>query len=592
MKKKFIIPVLMLGTLLCMMDVSVMTILLPEIQGAFNQSLDNLSWTINVYTIVFATLIIPFGRLAEKVGQDKFVFAGLIVFGIGSLLSGSSTNLPFMLFARFIQSVGAAAIIPTSMVIGISQANQKNRNKVVAALAGAQGLAVALGPSMGGFVAQYWSWKWVFWINVPLVILDLAIFAMILPLTHEKTNPVKIDYIGSLLSMIMLFSLSLGLVRGNDWDWHSTTIVSLFVVAIVSFIFFIIFETKSKHPMIDMKLFKSRNFDGAGISLIVAQYLLGGLVALIPTFLTRVQGMSELDAALMITPYSISVMLSVIIFSLLVRKINNKLLIGAGLIIIAISYYMMANLNLDQNYNQLIIGDIVLGVGYGMIVSTSNILAVSDFKGSLLTESQSVANVFRQVGLVLAIAIFMTILSGNIKTAKQNTLNYGQNQVENMNLASNVKHKINHKLEDKLNPNSTKVNNVNHQVQMSKIHVSQSAIDRKINLIYNQKLALLSKKTGIPVAQIPTPVKTKLASTIDQKVNQAVRQKVNRTQHDADHLVSKVKHHAKTQMKHAFLNVYQVMIWVPIISLLVVPIFKFRKKRNRVRKNLKVKAMD
>jgi MFS family permease len=149
------LPVLLLGNLLCMMDTSIMTIILPQLQSAFNESLSNLSWALNIYTIIFAVLIIPFGRLAERIGRNKFVFGSLIIFGIGSLLSGLAPNLSWMLAARAIQSIGAAGIIPTSMVIGLENSNQVNRNKVVAALAGIQGLAVALGPTIGGIVTHF-----------------------------------------------------------------------------------------------------------------------------------------------------------------------------------------------------------------------------------------------------------------------------------------------------------------------------------------------------------------------------------------------------------------------------------------------------
>jgi MFS family permease len=269
---KYVLPILLLGNLLCMMDVSIMTIVLPEIQTAFKVSLTNLSWTLNIYTIVFATFIIPFGRLAEKIGRNKFVFMGLIIFGIGSLLTGASTNLVLMLIARTIQSIGAASIIPTSMVIGLEISNQQNRHKIVAALAGVQGLAVALGPSIGGFVSQYWGWRWVFFINVPLVVLDLLLYPLALSMRNESKDTLSIDWFGAGLSIIMLFSLSLGLIKGNSWGWHSTGILGLFITAGCSLILFILLEQRLKSPMINMSLFESRNFDGAGISLVLCNF--------------------------------------------------------------------------------------------------------------------------------------------------------------------------------------------------------------------------------------------------------------------------------------------------------------------------------
>lgn len=423
------LPVLLLGNLLCMMDTSIMTIILPQLQSAFNESLSNLSWALNIYTIIFAVLIIPFGRLAERIGRNKFVFGSLIIFGIGSLLSGLAPNLNWMLAARAIQSIGAAGIIPTSMVIGLENSNQVNRNKVVAALAGIQGLAVALGPTTGGIVTQFWGWRWVFLINLPLVLLDLVLFLWVFPLKNESTSKTSIDWLGAGLSMTILFCLSLALIQGNKWGWQSSVIISLLISSELLLIVFLVWEKSQKNPMIDLSLFKSRNFNGAGLALILCNYFLGGMAVLIPTFLTKIQGESELKAALLITPYSLAVMISVIMTSLAVKKINNQLLISCGLLTIALSYYLFAHLNVAANYRQLIIADIVLGTGYGLVAATANILAVADFHGSKLTTSQSVANVLRQIGMVLAIAIFTAILTSNVQSAKQKTATYAVQQL-------------------------------------------------------------------------------------------------------------------------------------------------------------------
>ncbi|WP_054748768.1 MFS transporter, partial [Lentilactobacillus rapi] len=515
-KIKYVLPVLLIGNLLCMMDVSIMTIVLPEIQTAFNESLTNLSWTLNVYTIVFASFIIPFGRLAEKFGRNKFVFTGLIIFAVGSLLSGISTNLSFMLVARGIQSIGAAMIIPTSMVIGLELSNQQNRNKTVAALAGVQGLAVALGPSIGGFVAQYWGWRWVFFINVPLIVIDLIVFPMVLSLRHEQTQSAPIDWTGALLSVVMLFSLSLGLIKGNTWGWNSPIILGLFATAFVSLPLFILLERKLKLPMINMNLFHSRNFNGASISLVLCNFFLGGMAVLIPTFLTRVHGQSELGAALLITPYSVAVMFSVIITSLLVKKINNKLLIGLGFTLIGISYYLLANMDLSQNYNQLIIAAILLGVGYGLVAATANILAVADFHGSILTASQSVANVLRQVGMVLAIAIFMTVLSTNIDTAKQRTLNYGESQIRMLNSTAALKSKLQRKIHSKLNPNSTNVTKVKGSLKFKGAKISQAKRSALISQSNDHELALIATKEKLPVKAIPAKLKSQVLKNVSE----------------------------------------------------------------------------
>ncbi|SYW21132.1 MFS transporter [Oenococcus oeni] len=576
-KIKYFLPVLLLGNLLCMMDVSIMTIILPKLQTAFNESLTNLSWVINVYTILFATLIIPFGRLAERFGRNKFVFCGLFIFGLGSLLTGLSTNLVFMLFARAIQSIGTASIIPTSMVIGLENSDQSNRNKIVAALAGIQGLAVALGPAVGGVVSQYWGWRWVFFINVPLVILDLLLFAFVLPLNHEATSKTKIDWLGALLSMSMLFSLSLGLIEGNSWGWSSLSIIALFIVSLISLTAFIILEYRQNNPMINMDLFKSRNFNGASISLILCNYFLGGMAVLIPTFLTRVRGESELKAALLITPYSLAVMISVISTSLLIKKINNKLLVAVGFVLIEISYYLLANLNVSSNYNELIIADITLGVGYGMIAATANILAVADFHGNLLTASQSVANVLRQVGMILSIAIFTTVLTSNVYLAKNSTLKFAYEKTQKLSLSSNSRAKLKHKIYQHLNPKSSNFSKTKETVKLSKVRVSNVTENKLFQDAYQKQLKQLARQKGIQLALIPQTARIKLKVLIHQLIRQKIRQKEKRLNQQLTVLVKGLKKHLKNQLNKAFLHVYGSMLWLPFVALLSIPIFKFKK---------------
>lgn len=572
------LPVLLLGNLLCMMDTSIMTIILPQLQSAFNESLSNLSWALNIYTIIFAVLIIPFGRLAERIGRNKFVFGSLIIFGIGSLLSGLAPNLNWMLAARAIQSIGAAGIIPTSMVIGLENSNQVNRNKVVAALAGIQGLAVALGPTIGGIVTQFWGWRWVFLINLPLVLLDLVLFLWVFPLKNESTSKTSIDWLGAGLSMTILFCLSLALIQGNKWGWQSSVIISLLISSVLLLIIFLVWEKSQKNPMIDLSLFKSRNFNGAGLALILCNYFLGGMAVLIPTFLTKIQGESELKAALLITPYSLAVMISVIMTSLAVKKINNQLIISCGLLTIALSYYLFAHLNVAANYRQLIIADIVLGTGYGLVAATANILAVADFHGSKLTTSQSVANVLRQIGMVLAIAIFTAILTSNVQSAKQKTATYAVQQTQSLNFSTSQQAKLKFTIRKKLLNNQTQFKQ---KFKFSKIAINQNKEQRLINQIYYRQLQILSVRDQLAINKLPPKLKNQLKAQVVRNVKMTTIQKEEKFQKKLGKLVRRTKVELKNQLSTAFLNVYAVMFWIALSSLLIIPLFKFNYQPKR-----------
>jgi EmrB/QacA subfamily drug resistance transporter len=579
-QKKYFLPVLLLGNLLCMMDTSIMTIILPKLQSAFNESLTSLSWALNIYTIFFAALIIPFGGLAERIGRNKFVFGSLIVFGIGSLLSGLASDLKWMLLARAIQSIGAAGIIPTSMVIGLEHSTQANRNKIVAALAGVQGLAVALGPAIGGVIAEFWGWRWVFLINLPLVALDLLLFFRAFSLKHELTNKTAIDWLGAVLSMTMLFCLSLGLIQGNKWGWQSLPIILLLGGAALLLIGFLFWEKSQKNPMIDLTLFKSRNFNGASLALVLCNYFLGGMAVLIPTFLTRVQGESELKAALLITPYSLAVMFSVIATSLVIKRINNKLLISLGFLTIALSYYLLGNLKVTDNYHQLIIADIILGIGYGLVAATANILAVADFHGSKLTASQSVANVLRQVGMVLAIAIFTAALSANISTAKKHTFNYAKQQIQILHFSSKQKNLLTAKIKKRLAPNNTQLEQNGQQFKTVRPQISKTAQQKLVKQAYQQQLELFSQKNKLLPTKIPKIVKVQIKQTVEKNVKSAIRQQEQHFKQQLAQLIHRIKTKLKQQLTAAFLNIYSTMFWGALLALLIVPIFKFEHQKE------------
>jgi hypothetical protein len=404
------------------------------------------------------------------------------------------------------------------------------------------------------------------------------LFLWVFPLKNESTSKTSIDWLGAGLSMTILFCLSLALIQGNKWGWQSSVIISLLISSGLLLIIFLVWEKSQKNPMIDLSLFKSRNFNGAGLALILCNYFLGGMAVLIPTFLTKIQGESELKAALLITPYSLAVMISVIMTSLAVKKINNQLLISCGLLTIALSYYLFAHLNVAANYRQLIIADIVLGTGYGLVAATANILAVADFHGSKLTTSQSVANVLRQIGMVLAIAIFTAILTSNVQSAKQKTATYAVQQTQSLNFSTSQQAKLKFTIRKKLLNNQTQFKQ---KFKFPKIAINQNKEQRLIKQIYYQQLQLLSVRKQLAINKLPPKLKNQLKVQVVRKVKIATVQKEEKFQKKLGKLVRRTKVELKNQLSTAFLNVYAVMFWIALSSLLIIPLFKFNYQPKR-----------
>lgn len=203
-----------IGIFLCMLDTTVMNIALPAIQSNLNVQLNNVSWALNIYTILFASLTIPLGKIAEHSGIHKTYILGLITFICGYAISASSNNLTMLISGRAIQSIAAALVFPLSMTIGICSVGLNIRKQVIAILGITQGLVAALGPTIGDCLIQFLSWRWIFIINIPLSIISVVICLSTLEL-HELTQTEAIDFVGSLLSMVTLFTLTLGLAQGR-----------------------------------------------------------------------------------------------------------------------------------------------------------------------------------------------------------------------------------------------------------------------------------------------------------------------------------------------------------------------------------------
>ncbi|MBA1433898.1 MFS transporter [Bombilactobacillus bombi] len=580
-KKGIILLILCIGAFLCMLDTTIMTITIPKIQDAFNIGLNQVSWAINLYTIVFSSITLLMARIAEIYGKNRFMLLGFTLFGVGSLVSGLSTTLLILFIGRIVQSIGAALILPLASIIGLSSVSIDKRNKIVALIGGVSGLAAAIGPTIGGLVTEYLGWRWVFFINVPLIVIVIIVFLIALPLEKSKEQGIKsqkFDFFGAILSIVMMFSFTLALIKGKDWGWNSFSIVSLLFLSLISLILFIFNERKFSYPMIDTKLFSSHNFVGAALILLFCNFLLGGFVILIPTYLVKIEGLTELQAALMILPYSITVLIATVGSSLLMKKINSKFLLLFGFIFIFSSYVLLGKLYTDWQ-EKLTYASILLGIGYGIIAGPSVVIAASDFTGKQLTTSQSVTNVLRQVGLVISIAICMSLLSSNMITARTNITNYADSKIDRSDLPNNIKskmkHKINSNVEASASQNSSNKLNQN-TINLNKIKVTKAQRD---SIIENNLVNLLAKK-GVSLDKMPIGQQKLLRQQIAKKVNKEIDHKEIIIKKTISQLIRKIHRISIHEIKSAFLNIYVTISYFIILGLIPIVFLKKQKSSN------------
>ncbi len=414
MNNKKILVAASLGIFLCMLDTTIMNITLPAIQDSFKVELKDLSWALNVYTIIFASLTIPLAKLSELWGKEKAFVCSLLLFMTSSLLCGFSSDLSMLIFARLLQGISASALFPLSMIIGVSNTSIDQRDKVIAVLGVTQGFAAAVGPTLGGVISQYLSWHWVFWINVPVVLVALVL--AISGLEFQTKANIKftssIDFLGSALSMISLFSITTYLIQGSTWGWLAFSEIFLLTMSLLTFIVFIMHERKTTNPMIPLQIFKNRMFSATTVIVVVSNFFLIGMMVILPNMFTKVYGFTELKAALLITPISVMIFIFSPVSALLVKRVGPRLLIGIGFTILSIGYLLISFINVES-YILIITVCTLVGIGYGIIIGPATLLAASDFTGEMLTASQSIIGVVRQIGIVIGVALFVSSLTGN-----------------------------------------------------------------------------------------------------------------------------------------------------------------------------------
>ncbi|MYV04354.1 MFS transporter [Furfurilactobacillus milii] len=563
-KNMLLILTMCIGTFLCMLDTTVMNIALPAIQTSMNVPLDQLSWALNIYTITFAVLTIPLARLADIFGRNKVYLLGLLTFAIGSFVSGDANIPATLIVGRGIQSIGAAIIFPTSMTIAIASTSQEKRKTALLTIGLTQGLASTLGPTIGGVVTEFLGWRWVFYINLPLLLIAFIAVIMQLPLRHEPRINAKIDFGGMLLLMVTLFSLTLSLTQATDWGWTSKRIIGLAVLTVIAFIAFVFLESRVKSPMVRLDLFADRQFSGAALTVILAGLLLIAVMVIMPTFFTQVQGKTELIAALLITPASFMIFVMSPIAGNIIEHYGPRLIITLGFLSMAAGYGVLGFMNPDR-YWQTLIGLVLLGAGYGVIIGPITVLAASDFEGEKLTASQSVMGVLRQIGSVLAVAIFVSLLTSNINTAKTTAWHDARNRIEQTSLSQTTKQKMLTVTHQHFTSNGAKTSG----------HHSNGISQQQQAQIISRETALATVKAHVD--QLPAPQQAIVRQQIKTQVTKKVSAVIKHDNREIKRTSSSIATHTKSLISQAFLTLCRHAFPFAIVFVFVALLFYRRK---------------
>ena len=402
------------GVVLASLDLFIVNVALPQMAQTFHVragALGDLSWVLNAYAIVYASLLVLFGRFADRYPRERGFLVGVAVFVAASAACGAATSVAMLIAFRVVQAAGAALLTPTALGLILATAEPEHRHGSVRASTAVGGVAAALGPVVGGLLVAA-SWRWVFLVNVPIGLVALAVGWRRLPRIPGHQVPVP-DALGALLITGGVGALTLGLVNAADWGWASVRTIAVLGLSVTALALFAAHCARNSNPLIDRALFAVRPFTGASIVALLFSAAFGAMLLSRVLWAQDVWHWSALITGLSIAPGPIMVPLfSFLVAGRLIGRFGPGLVIAAGSTIFAAgaAWWALA-IGLRPDYVGDMLGGMLLtGIGVGLTLPTLMATGASSLPARAFATGSAVVNMLRQVGLAVGVAVLIAVL--------------------------------------------------------------------------------------------------------------------------------------------------------------------------------------
>ncbi len=392
------------------LDNLVVTTALPSIRDHLHASLEGLQWTVNAYTLTFAVLLLTGATLGERYGRRRLFTVGLALFTGGSAAAALAPGIGALVTARAVQGVGAAIVIPLTLTLLSAAVSPQRRGLALGAWGAVGGLAIAIGPLVGGAVVEGASWQWIFWLNVPIGVVLLPIAR--LRLTESRGSSTSLDLPGVVLASLGLLGIVLGVVRGNDHGWTSATVLPPLVAGALLVAAFIGWELRAREPMLPLHLFRSRGFAVTNAASLLMFFGMFGSIFLLAQFLQVVQHYSPLQAGLRTLPWTAMPVFIAPIAGALSDRIGGRPLLVAGLGLQAIGLgWLAAVASPTVPYLTLVPAFVVSGVGMSLFFAPVANVVLSSVRRDQEGIASGANNAIRELGGVFGIAVLGAVFS-------------------------------------------------------------------------------------------------------------------------------------------------------------------------------------
>lgn len=413
--------VLCIGFFMILLDVTIVNIAIPSMMEGLNAPLDSILWVLNGYVMVFAVLLITAGRLGDIYGPRNLFAAGLVVFTLASAACGLSHDTTQMIVARAVQGVGGALLMPQTLTILTTIFPPERRGAAFGVWGAVAGIATIAGPTLGGLIVTYFSWHWIFYMNVPLGILALAATFLVIPDLRPGRRH-RLDLVGILLASLGLLGIVFGLIEGERFEWGViwgwVTVPGVIVAGVVILLLFIVWERMQDEPLIPLAIFGNRNYLVMNWIGITISFTMMGLFLPLTIYLQSVLGMTALAAGLTMAPMPASSMLISPWAGRLADKTGGKYVLAAGLLLFGIGSGLIAYLaQIDSAWTTFLLPGIVAGVGQGLTFAPMTTIAMRHIEPRIAGAASGVLTTTRQVGMVVGGAMMGAILQTQLSSS-------------------------------------------------------------------------------------------------------------------------------------------------------------------------------
>ena len=399
------------GTFMLLVDVTIVTVALPDMAGGLDASLPDLQWVLSLYALVLAAMVLTSGSLADRIGRRAVYLGGLVAFAAASLTCGLAGNVGLLIAARGVQGVAAAAMFATTLALISSSYEGRDRGIAFGTWAAVNGAASAAGPVIGGLLTANFGWRWIFLVNLPVCVVAVVLTVRTV---RESRDPLprRIDLPGMVSFTIAAATLVYALIRGS---WGSGLTLGMLAVAAASLVVFVAVERRRRDPMLDLSLLRNSSFATLLVTAALLPAAAWALLAYQTLWLQSVLGLSPVQAGLVWLPASLTTFAVSVLLGRVMHKASARLLIGAGMLIIAAGALAQTAIDPGSGWVVLVPGMFLIGLGAGLVLGPLSAAAMAAVPGPRAGMAAGAVNTFRQLGYAFGIAVLGAVFHSRLE---------------------------------------------------------------------------------------------------------------------------------------------------------------------------------